>query len=351
MEGFGTVRVPVNHQPLSATIPVLKPSHRTQQTHPSGQAKHEGSDVLLILKTGGASMYRRLLIHLVTSLSPERINPDNVVIYSDDKETIGNFTTIDVLKKYDDSYQVTCRFRRLPCKGDHEGPVGGWVIDKYKFLPIMDLAGRNWPHALWYVFMEDDAYILLPNVLNYLSSFDWEAPYYLGSSAFMANVTFAHGGSGFALSRGTWEMSFGNNPRLIQDFAEYTRQHGCGDHILGRELNEYGIRFGQNGGDEKFTWGFNGVVHWKFGFRSENWCRPLLSWHKAHSRDIARYYELEKSWGFKRPMLHGDLFKRMIALDLDKRREWWDNLSCLFDITSANANLPPAPQSKYNRSL
>ncbi|KAM0081114.1 hypothetical protein ACKRZS_006735, partial [Fusarium odoratissimum] len=131
----------------------------------------------------------------------------------------------------------------------------------------MDHAGRNWPHALWYVFMEDDAYILLPNVLNYLSSFDWEAPYYLGSSAFMANVTFAHGSSGFALSRGTWEMSFGNNLRLIQDFAEYTRQHGCGDHILGRALNEYGIRFGQNGGDEKFTWGFNGVVHWKFGFR------------------------------------------------------------------------------------
>ncbi|EWZ00133.1 hypothetical protein FOYG_00026 [Fusarium oxysporum NRRL 32931] len=146
-------------------------------------------------------------------------------------------------------------------------------------------------------------------------------------------------------------MSFGNNPRLIEDFAEYTRQHGCGDHILGRALNEYGIRFGQNGGDDKFTWGFNGVVHWKFGFRSENWCTPLLSWHKAHSRDIARYYELEKSWDFKRPMLHHDLFKRIIALDLDKRREWWDILSSLFDITSANANSLPAPQSKYNRSL
>ncbi|KAJ4052044.1 hypothetical protein NW761_014335 [Fusarium oxysporum] len=240
---------------------------------------------------------------------------------------------------------------RANIEGDHEGPVGGWVIDKYKLLPIMDHAGKNWPHARWYVFMEDDAYIFLPNVLNYLSSFDWEAPHYLGSSAFIANVTFAHGGSGFALSRGAWEMSFGNNPRLIEDFAGYTRQHGCGDHILGRALNEYGIRFGQNGGDKKFTWGFNGVVHWKFGFRSENWCTPLLSWHKAHSRDIARYYELEKGRDLKRPMLHGDFFKRTIAQDLDKRREWWDNLSSLFDVTSANANSPPVPQSKYNRSL
>ncbi|EWZ84190.1 hypothetical protein FOWG_12005 [Fusarium oxysporum f. sp. lycopersici MN25] len=50
-------------------------------------------------------------------------------------------------------------------------------------------------------------------------------------------------------------------------------------------------------------------------------------------------------------MLHGNFFERMIAPVFDSRREWWDNLSSLFDITSANANLPLAPQSKYNRSL
>ncbi|EXK43482.1 hypothetical protein FOXG_18870 [Fusarium oxysporum f. sp. lycopersici 4287] len=50
-------------------------------------------------------------------------------------------------------------------------------------------------------------------------------------------------------------------------------------------------------------------------------------------------------------MLHGNFFERMIAPDFDSRREWWDNLSSLFDTISANANLPLAPQSKYNRSL
>lgn len=113
-------------------------------------------------------------------------------------------------------------------------------------------------------------------------------------------------------------------------------------------------------------------MQWNFGFRSEIWCTPLLSWHKTHSGDIARYYELEKSWDFKvswtpttrerrwklveltptqRPMLHGNFFERMIAPVFDSRREWWDNLSSLFDITSANANLPLAPQPKYNHSL
>jgi hypothetical protein len=315
VERFGAVRVPVSHSSASVTKSASKIPHQPQQTRPGGHGELQSSDVLLIMKTGGTSMYHRLLVHLVTSLSPERVHPDNVVIYSDYTETIGNFTTIDILTNMTeatkshpdfDVYHAVPQYEannvyieRANIEGDHEGPVGGWVIDKYKFLPLMDHAGKNWPHARWYVFVEDDAYIFLPNVLGYLSSFDWKEPHYLGSSAFIANVTFAHGGSGFALSRGAWEMSFGKNPRLVDDFAEYTRRHGCGDHILGRALSEYGVRFGENGGDEKFTWGFNAVVHWKFGFRSENWCTPLLSWHKAHSRDIARYYELEKSWDFQ----------------------------------------------------
>ncbi|KAJ4307610.1 hypothetical protein N0V84_012609 [Fusarium piperis] len=342
-------------------------SDGSKPTRPGGHGKLAEDDVLLIMKTGGTTMYHRLLVHLVTSLSPERINASNVVIYSDYAETIGNFTTLDVLANVTAATQSHPDFdvyHAMPqyvannvypesarLEGDDAGPDGGWVLDKYKFLPLLDHAGKNWPRARWYVYMEDDTYIFLPNLLAYLSSFDWTAPHYLGSTAFKAGVTFAHGGSGFALSRGAWEKSFGQNPRLVEDFDEYTHQHGCGDHILGRALNEYGVRFGENGGDEKFSWGFNGIVHWRFAFKRANWCSPLLSWHKVHSRDVARYYELEKTWDYQMPMLHGDFFKRMIAPNLDKRREWWDNKSSLFEITSANADSPPAPQSGYNTSL
>ncbi|KAF4343933.1 glyco n-acetylgalactosamine 3-beta-galactosyltransferase 1 [Fusarium beomiforme] len=376
VERFGAVGIRLSRPFAPVTEPradnslasvLAENSYYPRPTRPSSHEKLGASDILLILKTGGTSMYHRLLVHLVTSLSPERINSSNVVIYSDYAETIGNFTTIDVLANMTaatkshpdfDVYHAVPQFvannvyiERANIEGDHPGPVGGWVVDKYKFLPLMDHAGRNWPHVRWYVFMEDDAYLFLPNVLRYLSSFDWTAPHYLGSYAFMANVTFAHGGSGFALSRGAWEMSFGKNSRLVEDFSDYTRQHGCGDHILGHALREYGVRFGENRDDEKFIWGFNGVVHWKFGFSKENWCVPLLSWHKAHSRDVARYYELEKSWDNQKPLLHGDFFKRIIYPNLDKRREWWDNLSGLFEITSGNSNSPPALGSKYDVGL
>lgn len=310
---FGGVKASTNITAQSSTAGSTS-SRQNQPSQSDSREKLKNDDLLLIMKTGGTSTYNRLLSHLITSLSPERISPGNTVIYSDYVETIGNFTTIDILTNLTEATKSHPDFdvyRAVPqyfsnnvyiesanIEGDHPGPVGGWVVDKYKFLPLMDHAGRNWPNARWYVFMEDDAYIFLPNVLEYLSSFDSTAPHYLGSYAFLSNTTFAHGGSGFALSRGAWEVSFGKNPRLVDDYSEYTRQHGCGDQILGRALNDYGVHFGENG-EGKFTWGFNSIVHWKFGFHKENWCVPIFSWHKAHSRDVARYYELEKSWGYE----------------------------------------------------
>jgi hypothetical protein len=272
------------------------------------------SEILLIMKTGTTAMWKRLLIHFTTSLSPERIPPENVVLYSDSEDKIGDFQIIDVLANITettkthpdfDVYHQATEYSRYNVyleaanlEGDNYGPPGGWVIDKYKFVPLIQHAGRNWPHVKWYVYMEDDTYLFLPNIIRYLSTFDWQQPHYLGHLGGRSGVVFAHGGSGFVLSRGAWGKSFGLNEAISEEYEEYASQHCCGDQILGHALNKYGVRFGENGGDEKFTWGFNGVVHWKFPFSRWNWCWPLMSWHHVHNRDVARYYAFEQSWDF-----------------------------------------------------
>lgn len=82
------------------------------------------------------------------------------------------------------------------------------------------------------------------------------------------------------------------NPGMSEDYEQYTAEHCCGDQVLGHALNKYGVRFGENDGDEKFTGGFNPIVHWRFGYSKWNWCTRLTSWHKVHSRDVARYFPL-----------------------------------------------------------
>ncbi|KAH7324797.1 glycosyltransferase family 31 protein [Stachybotrys elegans] len=325
------------------------------------------NDVLLIMKTGGTTMWKRLLAHLMTSLAEERIPHNNIVIYSDLNETIGHFRTIDVLANMSHIAGNTPDFdvyRQQPeymahnyyveasgVAGDEWGPTGGWIIDKYKFIPLMQHAGDNWPRAKWYIYMEDDTYLFLPQVLSYLSRFDHRRPHYLGSYAAKSDRVFAHGGAGFAVSRAAWEKSFGVNSNLTNEYYEYTADHCCGDQVLAHALDKYGVRFGENDGDGKFTWGFNPVVHWAFGFSRHNWCSPLMSWHKVHSRDVAAYYELERSFDFSKPLLHKDFFGKMMLHRVQERKEWWDNMSGVYEVTSANKEDPPAPPDAYEASV
>lgn len=259
-------------------------------------------------------MWKRLLAHLLTTLAPERIPLQNTVIYSDSADKIGAYTVIDILANTTaetlnspefDVYRSQASYAQhnayleaAGVDGDDWGPQGGWIVDKYKFVPLVQHAGQNWPHAKWYIYMEDDTYLFLPGVLRYLAGFDHRDPHWLGSYAAKSDVVFAQGGAGFALSRGAWEASFGRNGRLADEYERYTADHCCGDQVLGHALNRYGVRLGENGGDEVFRYGFNPLVHWTFAFEKWSWCLPLYSWHKVHARDVARYYELEKSWDF-----------------------------------------------------
>lgn len=305
------------HDTLANTIlpPVIE--HKSE-TIPSGSSAAKGAlqpeDVLLIVKTGGTTIYKRLLIHLTTTFAPERIPLQNTVIYSDSADSIGAFQVIDVLDNTTSSTLNTSAFdvyrsqaeysannayvESAGLDGDDWGPQGGWIIDKYKFVPLVQHAGNNWPDAKWYIYTEDDTYLFLPNVLKYLAQFDPTEGHWLGSYAAKSDVVFAQGGAGFALSRGAWEKSFGQNSDMTEEYEQYTAEHCCGDQVLGHALNKYGVKLGENGGDEVFRYGFNPLVHWAFTFERWNWCSPLYSWHKVHAKDVARYYEFEKGWDY-----------------------------------------------------
>lgn len=311
-------------------------------------------DVVLMLKTGATVLWKRLPIHLATSLAHDRVDPKNVLIYSDYPERIGSWEIIDVLAntpesaRQSDTFQAYLQLEDYESRqnyaeisnmpGDAAGPPGGWKLDKHKFLPIIQHAGRNRPRAKWYVFMEDDSYIFLSNLVRHLDRFNYTDAWYLGSLAWIHGDYFAHGGSGFALSRAAWEQSFGRDPDIVERFESFTREHGCGDHILGHVLREYGVEFGETHGDSRFTYGFNPEPHWSTWYEPANWCKPVYSWHHTHSKDVARLYDLERSWDTQRgPLRYRDIFHKLVAPFLRHRAEWWDNGSSKHEVRSNNA--------------
>ncbi|KAK8057447.1 hypothetical protein PG996_011384 [Apiospora saccharicola] len=322
---------------------------------PGTSANLTQDDVLLILKTGATVLWRRLPIHLSTTLAPERINPQNTVIYADIEAKIGPHRVVDVLDG-------------LPQSVLHSSPsfeayreARDWQANNYyleqaglpgDFLPLISRAGRDWPRAKWYIYTEDDTYLFLPNVLRYLSAYDHREPHWLGGLGEMLGVTFAHGGSGFALSRGAWERSFGNRAGedLVAKYHTFVEGSSFGDYALGKVLNDFGVHLGDpqtNDRKEGGAWGFNGLPHWRHEFTQENWCKPVLSWHHAHSRDIAMYYELEKSWNFEEVYF----YKLAIAPSLSRRKAWWDNQSGRYHLTPQSVLTVERPEDASDGSL
>lgn len=306
----------VNHVAPSAVPSIVPPGPSSSSSSPRPHKGLTTNDVVLMFKTGATVLWKRVPIHLATTLSPKRISPDNVLLYSDYPETIGSWQIIDILENTTEKVRTSETFQPYLQQEDYEsrqnyaemtnvpgdaaGPPGGWKLDKYKFLPIVKHAGLNKPDAKWYIFMEDDSYIFLPNLLLHLEKFDHTEPWYLGSLAWIHGDYFAHGGSGFALSRSAWEKSFGKDPLIVERFEEFTEAHGCGDHILGHVLKEYGVQFGETTGDSRFRYGFNPESHWSTWYEQANWCKPVYSWHHTHSKDVARFYNLEQDWDFEK---------------------------------------------------
>lgn len=308
---------PTNHPSLQPSGTPLRPAYATQ-----GLLKSD--EVALLLKTGASLIWKRLPIHLITSLAPERIAPENTIVYSDVPDVIGSRQLVDVLANTSSRTTINAPDfqpyllqedfddKQGWIEGDIAGPIGGWKLDKYKFLPLINHAGHAQPDAKWYIYMEDDAFIFLPNLLEHLANFDWRDAWYIGSLAIKHGEIFAHGGAGFALSRGAWEKTFGSHEDIIEKYENFTEAHGCGDHVLGHVLKEYGVTFGETHETEEFTFGFSPESYWSTWFGEANWCKPIFSMHHIHPKDISRAYNLEKSWDFATVC---KIYAQMIRLD------------------------------------
>jgi hypothetical protein len=113
------------------------------------------------METGSTSMWKRLLVHLTTTPSPDHIPLRSTVVYSDHPDTIVHFTVVDALANitkttknlpYSDIYRQQPEYERdnvyveaAEVDGDNYGPPGGWIVDKYKFIPLMQHTGKTGP--------------------------------------------------------------------------------------------------------------------------------------------------------------------------------------------------------------
>jgi hypothetical protein len=305
-------------------------------------------------------------LHLTTTLSNSRV--PNYVIYSDLAEQLAlDVESVDVLANVSDilrtwdasahaSYQDLHSSHHLNTYREHAllpgdepqstlaGNPPGWLLDKYKFLPMLTHAQKNWPAVKWYVYIEDDTFIFWDNVLRWLSTLSPDdEPEYWGAYSGEGNATFAQGGSGIVFSRSLMRSVFaGPNPPDLVRYGNYSASACCGDIILGQVLRDHGVFV--NRGDYGPV-SFRPEPPWKTGFDKLMWCAPVFSFHHLHQRDLVQLSLLERAHtSTQRPILFRDIFTALIAPSLHTPQlSHWDNFASRYLLGASHPSTSSLP--------
>ncbi|KAL4873587.1 hypothetical protein BDV12DRAFT_192570 [Aspergillus spectabilis] len=302
-------------------------------------------DILVVMKTGVTEALEKVPIHFQTTL---RCIP-NYVIYSDFEEEIGGVRIYDAFRNVDSAVKETVPdfqiYNRLQKRGregletqdfadEANSAVGkpnnpGWKLDKWKFLPMVREAYKHKPDAKWFVFMEADTYYSWPTLLAWLSHFDASKPHYIGTETQIADVIFAHGGSGFVLSNPAMKLAADEYTDRADELHEYTDAHWAGDCVLGKVLSNVGVTL-------SFSWpilqnsNIGELDEFTTTFYRRPWCFPAVAFHHLSTGDVRFLHDFEQrrlAKTSKSLLLHRDVFQELIFPELSNMRDGWDNLS------------------------
>ncbi|KAF2159490.1 glycosyltransferase family 31 protein [Zasmidium cellare ATCC 36951] len=310
-------------------------------------------DVVVILKTGSTELRDKLPVHLNTTL---RCYP-HYLIFSDYEETYKSEHIYDALEFVNSSIRHTHPdfelWRRLQKGGraalkPHElsGPISrpqkdamgkpsnpGWKLDKWKFLPMVNRTLHEYPDKKWYIFVETDTYVMWQTLLNYLHALNAEKPYYIGGQIWIADVQFAHGGTGFAVSHPAMKNVVDMYQAEQTAWEKFTNDHWAGDCVLGKAFKDSGTNLTEAWpiwqGDDAGKMEFSRKDGPGEGYRL--WCMPSVSYHHLGPTVVEELWRFEQDW-MSRPakmppktLRHKDVFDGYVLPRISKARLDWYN--------------------------
>ena len=245
--------------PLPGSEKVYSPPRITNQ---SCAGFPNASNLVVVMKTGASESYARLPTQLMIVLKclPEA----NVLLFGDLHQDIAGYDILDSLDNVtpeimdgnpdfdlyrwqkacvvnpdsdSDSDSDSTRCERYPA----DIYQASWNLDRYKNVHIVEKTFALRPGLDWYVFVDADTYLAVPNLVWWLVMLNPAERRYLGSVTEAAgddSFRFGHGGSGYVLSRGAMESFAAANPGVGREYDSRVREVCCGDQVLGLALKE-----------------------------------------------------------------------------------------------------------------
>jgi len=294
--------------------------------------------VMIIMKTGATELEYKLPTHLVTLL--KCVPQGHFIVFSDMAQTFADYPVFDALKNvsapWKEKHEDFAHYRQIEQFRNEGGDLNtlkgdrSWNLDKWKFLPMMHATYEMSPDYIdWFVYIEADTSLSWVNLLYWLKTMDPKKKYYLGSQNQIGGTSFAHGGSGFVVSRAAADaveaIRNKNHVRYVEKWEDITSKSCCGDEVVARALLEARVPLTP-------AWPvIQGEKISTVDFTSKHWCSPPVSMHHVSPVEVDDVWRFQTAWvkehGWNVPYQWKDIYSHFVARHISPKRASWNNIS------------------------
>lgn len=329
----GSTRTSAVYEPATTAAAAGEELPKTSKAAQCASYPQDAS-VVIVVKTGATEAFDKLPTILMTYLSC--VPHENLLIFSDMASSIGPYKIHDSLdhvvlettqgNKDFDLYRQQKELKKL---GQHMGMLPSkqnnkaWNLDKYKNIHTAQKAWDLAPDRDWYVYIDADTYITWPNFFAWLEKLNPKKKLYVGSEVRAGTQWFAHGGSGYMLSKPAMKLLVGDDrAQVAADFDKGALSACCGDQELARSLHRKKLEV------ENWRPMINGEKASRFGYGPKLWCTPVVTQHHMTSSEVQDIWQFEgQREDPTSPILAEDLYRELFSPLFVPKRADWDNLS------------------------
>jgi hypothetical protein len=292
--------------PIRTSQWLQRPKPQPRKQDASCDSISDPGSIAIAVKTGATEAVEKIPMLMHTTLRCAQ----NVMIFSDLEQNIAGHQLHDALADIpqaamdgNSDFDFYWKLKESKKYGQIEKMLRGvhdprikhdlasWTLDKYKQLHILEKLYAAYPNKDWYLMMDADTYVIWPNLLAWLQRLPnpRSTAFYLGSTAEVGDVKFAHGGSGILLSQATMYDFAVTNKGVASTWDKPMHEECCGDLVIGTVLKQHGVLL-------KPSWPtVNGEKPSTLPFGPTHWCQPVVTMHHADPHEMNQIVNFELS--------------------------------------------------------
>ncbi|KAL9086655.1 MAG: hypothetical protein Q9159_004064 [Coniocarpon cinnabarinum] len=208
----------------------------------------------------------------------------------------------------------------------------GWKLDKWKNMQMLLKVYHNpdYNDKPFYFFTDADTHVILSNLVRWLDLLDPDFPWWSGAPAWFPGNMFAHGGTGYLLSRAAIAKAVHALEGHWTHWEDVLVDDCCGDAAMAKLMHSLDVPLLK-------AWPMlQGETVETLDYAERMWCFPVLSQHHMTGMDVEHMFDFEQDWlrrhqGLGRqPIKHKDVFEKFVWPLIQENgghRDGWDNLS------------------------